>query len=195
MSTYQERVKMNELKEKKPIFTKIKNLFCKKQVITEEMNIQEEWYKEAEKIRFCVINPKKDLFKFIKKLVNNYQHDYGTICHAITASALATINAINNTEQGHITGAQAGCIMWGIITKFMCKKGALKLLEYDNMLYPQYKSHFDKTISKETFADLQEKAKKLLDTNGEKAHNEVRLHWIQIINGYVPFGYKIKEDE
>jgi len=171
---------------KKTLFSKIRNLFDKRKIITEEMNIQNEWYAEAEKMEY------KNLFKFINKLVKKYKHDYGTICHAMTAGAVATIYAMNKTEQGGITGFQAGCIMWQFIRKFMNKKGFFRLIQYDDMLYPQYEESFGKTISKEVFAYLQEKAKELY--NKESAADEVKEHWKKIIEGIVPFGYTIEKE-
>jgi hypothetical protein len=68
----------------------LKKLFCRKKVqITENMKVHDEWYKEANKIQY------KDLLKFINKLLNDYQHDYGTICHALTAGAIAAISAMD----------------------------------------------------------------------------------------------------
>jgi len=151
------------------------------------MNIQKEWYEEAEKIEY------KDLFKFINKLIKKYKHDYGTICHALAAGALATINAMNRTEQGHITGFQASGVMWKLIRKFMYKSGVLKLIDYDNMLFPQYEEQFGKYLDKETFLDLQQKAKKYLENT--PAHDEVKKHWQGIVDGIVPFGYEIKEND
>ena len=50
--------------------------------ITELDGLQEEWYKEAKS------QTMETLSTFITGLVSNYEHDYGTICHAITASFL-----------------------------------------------------------------------------------------------------------
>jgi len=169
----------------KKFLKRINEYFGKKE-ICEEMELQNEWYKQAEKMQY------KDLFKFIHKLMFKYKHDYGTICHAITACIIATFNALNRTSQGGITGTQASLIMWGIVRKLFNKKGILSLVEYDNMLYPQYKDNFEKTISSYTFNDLQKKAKEMLD-NTIDVHPAVKEHWQKIVDGIVPFGYTIKK--
>lgn len=82
--------------------------------------------------------------------------------------------------------------MWEFIQNWTKKnnKTGLKLIDYDDMLYPQYKHKFEKVISKETWEALQlEATKRLLEEN--HACNEVKEHWKNIIKGIVPFGYKI----
>ena len=159
---------------------------CDKTKITEEMNIHKVWYQRAKEMEY------KDLSAFIDELVSNYKHDYGTICHAIAAGAIATAYAMNRTPTGGITGFQASCIMWEFIKEWAGKKPPLKLVEYEQMLYPQYEEKFQKTISKETFQYLQNKAKERINENGE-AHEAVKAHWQSIIDGNIPFGYQITE--
>lgn len=125
-----------------------------KQQITEEMKIHEVWYKEAKNMTL------EGLPEFINHLMNNYEHDYGTICHAMTAGGIATMNAINKSDQGGITGFQAGAIMWEFIRNWMYRnnKTGLKLVDYDNFLYPQYEENFRKTIGACTWAAIQKEA-------------------------------------
>lgn len=130
--------------------------------------------------------------EFINHLLNDYTHDYGTICHAIAAGAVATAWAMNNDPHGGITGFQAGAVMWEFVRNWMHEDGPMKLVRYDTMLYPQYEDHYDKVISKSTFDYLQEKARENLE-RGE-AHPSVMAHWQSIVDGNVPFGYSIKED-
>lgn len=100
---------------------------------------------------------------------------------------------MNNDPHGGITGFQAGAVMWEFVRNWMHEDGPMKLVKYDNMLYPQYEDNFDKVISKETFSYLQEKAKENLE-NRNGAASRVIDHWQSIVDGNVPFGYKIKED-
>lgn len=158
-----------------------------RQVITEEMGVHKEWYKQAER------ETVDTLPEFINHLLNDYVHDYGTICHALAAGAVATVWAMNNDPHGGITGFQAGAVMWEFVRNWMHEDGPMKLVKYDNMLYPQYEDNFDKVISKETFSYLQEKAKENLE-NRNGAASRVIDHWQSIVDGNVPFGYKIKED-
>lgn len=160
--------------------------------ITEEMNVHKEWYEEARKQSVDTLED------FIKHLMGDYGHDYGTYCHAIAASMMATLYSINHSEEyGGITGFQASCIMWEIVRRmcFSDNKTGLRLINYDNMLYPQYEYKFkEKTITKGTFEALQKEAKEKLEEDDGFAHPAVVAHWQSIVDGEVPFGYQVKED-
>lgn len=160
---------------------KVKN----SRAITESMKLQEEWYKEAAEMTL------EKLPEFLDKLQNFYEHDYGTICHAITASAVATCWAMNKGPQGGITGFQAGAIMWEFIRQWGHLKGPARMLSYEDMLYPQSETKF-KTIDTDTMDFLKEKAAENL-ADPEKGSIEVREHWQTIVDGKVPFGYQIEE--
>jgi hypothetical protein len=157
--------------------------------ITEEDHPEEEWFKSA------YDQTVETLPEFVNHLMNDYCHDYGTVCHAIAACAMAAIHAADNTElNGGITVFQASFVMWDIV-KQMCFRGnevGLKIIDYDDMLYPQYEHKFNKTISLDRFERLQEVAQKNLDEMSGCA--EVRQHWQSIVDGKIPFGYTIGED-
>lgn len=161
--------------------------------INEEEHLEKEWFEEAKKQTI------ETLPNFINHIMNNYEHDYGTICHALSACALGAVYAANHHEQGGITGFQAGFVMWDFIREWMYSrnKTGLRIVDYDDMLYPQYEEKFDKVISKRTFEGIQKVAQERLDElkNGNTAHPYVIKHWKSIVSGNVPFGYRIKEDE
>lgn len=160
--------------------------------INEKQHLEKIWFEEAK------VQTIETLPKFINHVMNDYEHDYGTICHAVSACALAAAYSANRHEQGGITGFQAGFVMWDFIKQWMFEnnKTALRIINYDDMLYPQYKEKFDKVISKETFEGIQKAAQENLDRikTGDEAHPDVIKHWESIVAGNVPFGYKIKED-
>jgi len=154
--------------------------------ITEEQGIQKEWYAEAK------IMTLKKLPKFLKKLADGYRHDYGTICHAVAAGAVAAGNAMNKSRQGGITGFQASAVMWCFIEAWTGDKAPAKLVKYEKMLYPQYAKSFEKIIDKSVWEWLQEQAKEhLKDVEG--AHEKVIAHWTRIAEGNVPFGYVVEK--
>ena len=107
-----------------------------KKKITEEMGLHDEWYKRAKNM-----NP-DDFPEFFREMTEEYVHDYGTVCHAMAAIGLAAMFAFNNSdgESVGITGFQAGCVMWQIIRhmNYENNKCGLRLLDMDNLLYPQY---------------------------------------------------------
>ena len=159
--------------------------------ITEEANgeLIKEWYDEARGQTL------ESLPAFMGKLLNDYEHDYGTICHAVTACAIGAAWAANHSEQGGITGFQATAIMWEFIKHWMSIKGPARLLEYRDMLYPQHREDF-RTISPKTWADLQSEARAALARadGGEfgKMPPDVKAHMERIVAGKVPFGYRVR---
>lgn len=134
-----------------------------------------------------------DLVSFLKDVKDNYNFDYGVAPRAIAQAALAT--AWYFASDFGITGFQAGFVMWDFIKdwSFRGNECGLRIIDYDEMLYPQYDDKFDKYISSETFRAMQKQAKKLLNDK-EYAHPTVVKHWESIANGEVPFGYTVKDD-
>lgn len=221
--------------------------------ITESMKVHEQWYKEAKQMTL------DKLPEFIRKLSEDYAHNYGTICHALAAAGIATMCGMD--KKAGITGFRAGCVMWEFIRhwNYESNKTGLRITDFDNMLYPQYEDSFDKTISPDTWKALQEEAQKKIDASNENhikylkekeqydkdlaefllkypdyyerqeyydhlsmgtgaewdayhekeksgfefaprkpfdmvAHQSVMLHWLNIVAGYVPFGYRVTKD-
>ncbi len=152
--------------------------------------IIEEWRQTANKMTMS------ELPAFLKHLTEDYEQDYGTICHAMSLGSIATMWAINRTDQGGITGFQAGAIMWENIINWMpeYKNKPIKLVDQSNMLYPQYEESFQKIISKDTMVYLQKEAQILMDKEGGHAGEQVKAHWQLIIDGEIPFGYVIGSD-
>lgn len=171
-------------------------IFMKQKQITKKDKLENEWFKEAKEQTIDTLPT------FINHIMNDYVHDYGTICHAVSACALAAAYAANSHEQGCITGFQAGFVMWDFVKQWMYEgnKCGMKIIDYDNMLYPQYGDKFDKFITKNTFKKIQKEAQIRLDESTkeddryELAHPRVVNHWRSIIDGNIPFGYKLKDD-
>lgn len=153
--------------------------------ITEDMKLQEEWYKQAKSMTI------DKLPKFVEELTSNYKHDYGTVCHAVAACGLAAMHAVNASACGGISGFQAGCIMWEFIKNWNGNEGPMRLVNYEDMLYPQHDEKFN-AINKETWKFLQNRAKNLLENDSTFAHPTVIEHWKSIVDGQVPFGYSIR---
>lgn len=146
-------------------------------------------YKEARKQTVETIGD------FINHVMSDYCINYDTVCFAVAASALAALYAADNHSNGGITGFQASYIMFEIIRQmnYTGNKCGLRIINYDDMLYPQYKYKFDKTITSDIFLSLQETAAEKIKEDGERAHPEVIKHWKSIVDGSAPFGYTVKE--
>ena len=159
-----------------------------KQAITEEMHPEKEWFEMARSITTA-----HSLSIFIEHVLKDYIHDYGTVCHAVSACAVAAASYAAHVQG--ITGFQAGFVMWDFISAWNHKnnKCGMKLIDYDNMLYPQYDAVFEKTISQETMNTLMEEARKNLEERPD-AHPDVVAHWKQIADGHPPFGYQVNKE-
>jgi len=124
----------------------------------------------------------------------SYKHDYGTVVHAMTATAIGAAKALNKSSGYGISGFQAGAVMWEFIKRWgMVDEGPLRLVSYREMLYPQHCNKFEKLISKDTWDWLQEEARTNLAVHGGSA-DSVTEHWQKIADGEVPFGYEVEED-
>lgn len=161
--------------------------------ITEKDGIHKEWMKQAKEVK----SP-KDLAKFIEHLTTDYRHDYGTICHAIAAAAIAGAYTVEHSPQGGITGFQSGCIFWEFYQAWMQEEGPARLQRMNDLLFPQMENKFT-TISPDTWKYVQEEARKYLakDTTKEfnyPPHPEVKAHWESIVSGRIPFGLTIQND-
>ena len=158
-----------------------------KQSITEKDGIHEDWYKEAGDVK-----TPDEAAAFMKRLLSDYDHDYGTICHAIAAAQKAAFHAMDqDKDQGGITGFQAGCIMWSTMEHIHSIKGPSRLLDMKNLLYPQYAYKFN-SISKSTAEWLKNEAKKKIKADAD-AHPDVLAHWGRLAEGAIPFGLKVKD--
>jgi hypothetical protein len=162
-----------------------------KKVITEEMNVHKEWYEEAKNQTL------ETLPAFMKKLSEEFEHDYGTICHALASAAIASTWAMNKTEQGGITGFQGGAVMWEFIKNwgYGGELKPLRLFDFSHMLYPQYEEYFDRSISEDTWKWLQKNAQEMLDGDVTRFHPTVITHLQSIVDGTVPFGYAVLKEE
>ena len=140
------------------------------------------------------VKTKEQLDNLLEEIINGKEPlDYGKIVYAMSAAMIAASEYINNSNVGGITGFQACFVGWEMVREFLVvgeNKTAVRLVNFDHMLYPQYKDDFQKTISKDTWKSLQKEAKKLLKSR-EHAHPKVVKHWQSIVNGKVPFGYKV----
>lgn len=160
-----------------------------KKKITEKEGLQNDWYARARKMTA------DDLPKFISELIGEYEHDYGTICHAVAAAALAGAYSVENSPTGGITGFQSGAVMWEFISEWQQLRGKpMRLIDYSDMLFPQYADKFDKHVSEDTRDWLVKEANAHLFELGEHATPAVVRHLEKIAAGNLPFGYTVSED-
>lgn len=155
-----------------------------------EFELRDELAKKRE-----AINTFEDLTEFLKYVKENCNCGYGEAPRAMAQASLAV--AWYLSKEFGITGFQAGCVMWDFVRgwTYTNNKTTLRMVDYDNMLYPQYGDRFEKTITPGTWKAIQEAAKKNLEEDREyPVHPNVLAHWKSIVEGNVPFGYSVKED-
>lgn len=134
-----------------------------------------------------------ELVEFLKDVEKNYGNGYGEAPRAIAQACLAVAWYLANRYG--ITGFQAGFVMWDFIRDwtYSSNKCGMKIVDYDDMLYPQYSYKFQKTIRTDTWQSIQEEAKNKL-SKADYVHPTVKAHWERIASGVVPFGYTISDD-
>lgn len=154
--------------------------------------MSEKKYKEMIFAKAEKVKTKRDLSKLIDE-ISSFGHDYGTIVYGCMAAMKGAFNVVNRGKSGGITGFQAGCLGWECVREFLMINGAAKLLDYDNLLYPQYADKFEKRISSEVWKDIQKKAKERLKEETLAAPRVVE-HWKSIAAGKLPFGFQIQPE-
>lgn len=134
-----------------------------------------------------------ELTDFLKYVEENCNCGYGEAPRAMAQAALAV--AWYLADRFGITGFQSGFVMWDFIRDwaYSSNKCGLRILDYDNMLYPQYEDKFCKTtINRHTWSALQKEAKERLRDSAYASPTVIR-HWESIAKGVVPFGYTVGE--
>lgn len=134
---------------------------------------------------------RKSSFDKFMDMLEAYPHTYDTICYAVTAAGLAAMRNMNRSEHGGITGFQASAVLWEFIGQWLHLKDVpLRLVQYDDMLYPSQESKF-KTITPSCWKWLQERALVMSREPNVPEQNLAHLH--TILQGKVPFGFTVEE--
>jgi hypothetical protein len=133
-----------------------------------------------------------ELIELVKEVETKFNYDYGVAPRSIGA-VCAVVAKYLSSSMG-LSGFQASFAMWDFIFGYIktSNKCGLRLVDFDEMLYPQYGYKFEKTISKGVWDDLQKQAKECLESP-ELASQSVKEHWRSIVNGVVPFGYSVED--
>jgi hypothetical protein len=138
--------------------------------------------KEMRESKVPWFDNKEDLIKYITEL-EEQEHDYGTCVYAMSMAAMATFNYM--ADKLGCTGFQASCADMDILRRSRRMKHGFRILDYDDLLYPQYKKDFPITwddLIEENLEHLAKVAQEKLDAGG--ACYEVRKHWIKLVEMY-----------
>ena len=126
----------------------------------------------------------------LPSLMEKYGQTYEGTAEFI-GSYLAALGNQMCCEMG-ATGFQKSHTMFNFLFAFNFRYNCtgLKLVNYDDMLYPQYADKFAPVISQTAWKNMQTLAEKLLrEYEDEYVHPDVKAHWQSIVDGIVPFGY------
>lgn len=155
----------------------------------------------------------KELIRYIRELLDR-EHDYGTCVYAMSLAAVASFHYI--ASKLGVTGFQASCADLDILRRTRHIE-RFKILNYEDLLYPQTVYKFDSAITEDDLKWLEKRAweeigkyeivpRGLKDddilTDHEEVlqshvpvHPDVMKHWKDLTNGVVPEGVKIKQKE
>lgn len=120
------------------------------------------------------------LFRVIWTLTRR-KHDYGTCVYAMSLASVATYNYV--ASRLGVTGFQASCADLDIISRTRGMKHGFRLINYADLLYPQYRDKIDAITFDALIAEngeaLGKEARVLLAENRD-AHPNVIAHWKRI---------------
>lgn len=164
-----------------------------KKIITEQSKDHEVWYLEARE------QDANSLSDFVDKLMNGYEHDYATACHAVSAISLATVTALGKQQkEGEMTVNQKHAISFKFIHSWLYpnNKCGLRLINFDEILFKENRKRFT-GIPKKNWELIKSAAKDQIDKankgdipNVKKGSKDYKF-WESILQGKVPFGMKL----
>lgn len=138
--------------------------------------------KELQEYEVPSIYSEKELLDFINKMIvcgNSYQ----TAPYSMALSAYAVFNYVAQKLQ--VTEYQAEFADLEFIKRTRGMEDGFVIIDYENLLYPQYKDEFNKysfnNLLKRNLPHLKERAKELLKKDSGFAHENVIKHWKMIV--------------
>lgn len=145
---------------------------------TTETEMREEkvpWPKTAE-----------ELMEYIESL-SKVPQDYGTAVYVMSMAATAAFYYASHIVGA--TGFQASCSDMDILRRTRHMEGPFKIVDYADMLYPQYTEKFLASITRDTADWLQKEAKKKL-AKADNVHPKVMQHWQRLAANEFPIEVK-----
>lgn len=79
------------------------------------------------------------------------------------------------------------------LSQWLLIEGPFRIVAYEQMLYPQYEKHFQKTLPRQVHAWLVDQAQTKVAGGGMA--REVREHMMEIAEEKLPFGWAIDTTE
>ena len=156
-------------------------------VSEDNKDIIDSWYKRAREVT------PETFGDLINELLHDYNLDYGAKIHAAAACTIAMFNACDDIFGFSCFQASASIMQVLYKLNYPCNKTGIRVIDYDDMLYPQYKDNF-RSIPRNTWELLRKRADELINENDRSAVNpSVWNHWMGVSSGLIPFGYYISD--
>jgi hypothetical protein len=155
-------------------------------VSEDNKDIIDSWYKRAREVT------PETFGDFINELLHGYDLDYGAKIHAAAACSIAMFNACSDIFSFSDFQGSASAIQILYKLNYPCNKTGIRVIDYDDMLYPQYEDRF-RSIRRDTWEYLRKRADELIAERQSTADPSVLHHWMNISFGGVPFGYYISD--
>jgi hypothetical protein len=155
-------------------------------VSEDDKDIIDSWYKRAREVT------PETFGDFINELLHGYDLDYGAKIHAAAACTIAMFIACDDIFS--FSGFQSSASIMQVLYKlnYPYNKTGIRVIDYDNMLYPQYEDTF-RSIPRKTWKLIRKRADELIEENRSTADPSVLHHWMNISFGGVPFEYYISD--
>ena len=134
----------------------------------------------------------QELTSYIEETKEKYNTSYNDAAYGPALAAIAAFN-YTATQMG-LSGFQASYSEMLFLKKLRNIKHGFKILNFDNLLYPQYLKDFNlsaETLIRKNLDELKKAAKEGLE-RGLNASQEVRDHWTYITE--IPDSEKIEDD-
>ena len=122
---------------------------------------------------------RRDLQRIVDAVVKR-QHDYGTCVYAMSIAAEASFNYVSHVLG--CTGFQASCADLDFLRRTRLMKYGFQIINYENLLYPQYKDKFPtrEQVLRDNIDQIGKAAEELLSERD--AHPNVRRHWEDLVD-------------
>lgn len=142
-----------------------------------------------ERLRDCKAPSPKTIEELVAvvEALREREHDYGTCVYAMSIAATAAFNYMASALG--VTGFQASCADLDVLKRTRGYKHGFRVIDYSNLLYPQYKDHLTLSPDRMLAEDdglrrrIVAEAKKLL-ADGSGAHPDVVAHWKYLVARY-----------
>ncbi len=149
-----------------------------------------EWLEKAKHVS------REELPSFIDETMKKGD-GYFDLIYAVSSCCIATMHACANGMTGY-QASRVPLIFLQNINGTGTKIG-FKVVDYDNMMYPQYEYYFKVTLTKDMMEALQEEAIKKLEEYADRPNEDkmiapsVLKHWIKLATGEPPYGLEVEE--